>query len=374
MKTTRSDLVCALTIFFLLLCPVVAAGACDYRPGGDPAGSLMELYDTGCLGGSSDAAPLSRNVFDLLSAEVPADSPRRARLGLRAIDRVQESFRGLPLQGGKNELERKLAQAMDLAEAELDGEIPPSRIATPGVWALDLDDLSVQLSDTLTLDFEATYLQPDCARPDSEECARAFDRAVMAMRHLDLVRRSLDYVVRDRELGAVIMQAKLRRQQWDVYFEQGYPQWPWELYVNGLFYRDRVEEEPGLAEPPSWQLVLLHPDVALEYVDAADDGDRFKPAVLVEFIGGDWWSWNDEGRQEGPWGLPVALGAGLIGTYTDRAGTEDWGLGAMLRISHSYNLGVTTRSGDDVGIFVSANLSKLITGFMAPREAWFGVP
>lgn len=371
--TRRNMMPVALMLVLFFIGPVASFGACDYQMGSNPAHSLRELYDTGCLGGSRDETTLAKGISGMLKVEIPSDSPRRTQIGTLAIDQLQDSFGHLAFSGGRNELEEKLARALRLVEAELTGSVPQWQIAKPGVWALDLEHLSVQLSDTLTLDFQKSYLQQGCARVDSPECPQSFERAVQVLRHLDLVRRSLDYIFRDRELAEVIMQAKLRRNQWDRYFEQGYPQWPWELWSNGRLYRDQVEKDPGLAEPPSWQLVWLHPDVALEYVDGAEDGDQFKPAVSVEFIGGDWWSWDEQGRQKGPWGLPVTLGVGVIGTFSDRAGSEDWGMGGVLRINHSYNVGVTTRSGNDLGIFVSANLSKLITGVMAKKEQWFGM-
>ncbi len=380
MKNTQSLQLYTILLLILTATCSFAAVVCDYSPGENAENSLRELIEDGCLGGSNDTDHFAKALYkNLNESGIGPMAPERMNRGFQALQEINDHFIFSPLGStdstifdAKTNLEKDLQLAHDLLLQELSGEGPSYGLIKTHQWDLDIDNLTSVLGESsITLDFKVFGLESSCTTPESPLCQGDFTRAIKALRHLNLIKITLEYMGRHHILS-VIEVAKTRSKQWDLYFNNGYPQWPWELAINGLVYKNSVKETSGLAKPPEWQLVTLHPDVIFEYVDNAEDGSQFKPALFAELIGFDAWRWKDNGKQEGPWGLPVTLGLGVIATYTDRAGSDDWGWGGILRINHSYNIGITSRGDGDVGFFVSVNLSKLITKGLGTYSEWFG--
>ncbi len=221
-------------------------------------------------------------------------------------------------------------------------------------WKINQNDFTVKLIPNVrVLDFNDTYLNRAASSPD------LYRNAIDTLGILLLTDQTLNYIKRKWALEKVGAVVRERRNQWQVYFDKSIPQWPWELgLINGPIYARKLKNEKGLGKVPDWQLIFLHPDIALEYVNGASEGNRFKPSLTVEVIGGDFWSWESDAKQKGPLGFPVPLGVGLLATYSDRAGSDDWGYGGVIHINHTFNIGVTFR-GNDTGFFVSTNLAKL---------------
>jgi hypothetical protein len=178
----------------------------------------------------------------------------------------------------------------------------------------------------------------------------------------------LDYLASPQYHGFV----RERTAPWDTYFEEGIAQWPWELLlVNGPLYAHGTRDDLGSPSPPTYQLVVAHPDLAMEYAPNAGDGQQFKAVLMVEMLGVDYWSWKRDGRQGGPFfGYP--LGVGIVTTYADREGLPDWGWGGVVHLNHVFNLGVTFRDGDP-GYFVSANISRLFSKATAQKAKFEGL-
>jgi hypothetical protein len=133
---------------------------------------------------------------------------------------------------------------------------------------------------------------------------------------------------------------------WQDYLSNGRSQTLLELLVNSYLYRR--SEDARFSPPPDWQWILLHPDLVLEHVGDADDGEQFNEGLMVE-IGANYW------RQD-RWYLPS--GGAVVAMYSDRAGVSDWGYGIALHFANAYTLGVSRRSGD-TGYFLSMDLLKL---------------
>jgi len=137
--------------------------------------------------------------------------------------------------------------------------------------------------------------------------------------------------------------------RWENFYQKSKSQTLWEMAINGSFFqKDNREHE--FAEPPSWQLIVMHPTVVVESVSGAIDGDQLKEAVMIEAIGADWW-------QQDKWFLPS--GGSFIAIYSDRADVDDWGYGFALNFDSKFTLGASDHGGD-LGVFVTIDLLKLI--------------
>jgi hypothetical protein len=102
--------------------------------------------------------------------------------------------------------------------------------------------------------------------------------------------------------------------------------------------------------------------VAFENVSDAQDGNRTKASLLVEVLGVNFWRQEDQLDL----GFTRLTGAGLVATYSDRAGTKEWGYGAQLTFSSAYSVGFTDRDGD-IGIALSINIAELWKDKVEPK-------
>lgn len=138
--------------------------------------------------------------------------------------------------------------------------------------------------------------------------------------------------------------------QWNDYFEKSRSQTILELAVNSSLYANGITNSDQMS-PPSWQVILLHPSVVVENVRQALDGQKTKEALMLEFIGINWW-------EENPWYLPSGLSA--VGTYSDRAGTKNWGIGGVVHFNEKFSIGYSRYDRNHDGVFVTIDLLKLI--------------
>lgn len=337
------------TVFTVFLCAGLTA-ADIYDPGNDFETSFAEAIDNDDV----THTPSIKETAILVRKFNNETDSGEARLinGLSSFKEIvfyarQKLDPSLPL-------EADLLESIESVWLQLLGDRPQNDLSRATNWDIDRNDFTVNLiPDKRVLDFMTAYLNDV---PPSEGKYR---NAIDTLGILKLTHQSLEYINRKNALENIGAVARERKAQWQVYFDESIPQWPWELaFVNGPIYEHKLKKEKGLGKVPDWQLIVLHPDIAMEYVDGAADGDQFRPALLVEIIGADLWSWEGGANQKGPWGLPIPIGAGFVATFADRADSDDWGFGGVLHINHAYNIGVTFR-GSDTGIFISVNLAKL---------------
>lgn len=150
-------------------------------------------------------------------------------------------------------------------------------------------------------------------------------------------------------------------QQWTTYFQESKSQTIWELWANGkMFKHNNIKLE--YAEPPSYQLVIMHPTLVVENVKDAVDGDQLKEAIMMELIGADWWG-------QDKWYIPS--GFAVVSTYSDRAGVDDWGYGVSINFKSNLSIGATDRDGD-VGFFITLDLLKIIQDKKSVFESYRG--
>ncbi len=339
------------TVFAVLFFACVASADDIYDQGTDAEASFANAIQSDAVINTPSIQEIAKHFKKLKDKNIDVDV--RLIDGLSTLKEIMFYARR-KLDPVNNTLEADLLVSIESVWGQLSGSRSPNALSRPTNWNIDPNDFTVNLVPSeRVLDFKATYLDKVPSSPD------AYRNAIDTLGILVLTHRTLNYVKRKAALEKVGSVARERKAQWQVYFDESIPQWPWELaLVNGPIYESTLKDETGLGKVPEWQLIVAHPDVALEYVEGAADGDQFRPALLIEIVGADFWTWEDGAKQKGPWGFPIPLGAGLVATFADRADSDDWGFGGVIHFNHIYNVGATFR-GSDTGIFVSLNLAKL---------------
>jgi hypothetical protein len=143
---------------------------------------------------------------------------------------------------------------------------------------------------------------------------------------------------------------------WDAYFEKGRPQTFWDIAVTTLIEYKHLKKDQ-LVGPPKRQWFVLHPNVVIENVDAAPDGDQLGGAIAIEWIGVNWWN------------LKVPIGVSVTSLYSDRPGVDDVGHGITLYFANKYCIGWANHGGDH-GFYVSIDALKLIDSKKAKLEQY----
>lgn len=134
---------------------------------------------------------------------------------------------------------------------------------------------------------------------------------------------------------------------WDAYFDTARGMTSLELLLNSAVHRR--DETTQFSGPPTKQWVFLHPELVIENVRAAADGEELEEALAIEVVGLNF-------LEPRPWYIPS--GGSLVVLYSDKATTDDVGVGAQLYFKSVYSLGYSNRGGDS-GVFVSVDLLKL---------------
>lgn len=131
---------------------------------------------------------------------------------------------------------------------------------------------------------------------------------------------------------------------WDAFNESGYASYPWELPLN----------PPGAdLMPPRWQVVLLHPGLAVEIAGFREiESARRADAVLVEPLGV--LRYNDA--------RSFYIGASVVASFTD---SESPGLGALIHAGPYLKAGYVFRreadgEPDRDGILLTADLLQIL--------------
>lgn len=141
----------------------------------------------------------------------------------------------------------------------------------------------------------------------------------------------------------------LKDKEWTNYIEEARSQTFVDIAVTSLFYELAYGKgEHDFRSPPKVQWFALRPNILIENISGARDGDQIKESFALEIVGFNYW-------QDACFGL--ACGASLIVNYSDRNGVEDTGWGFMVHVDNSYSFGVTKHSGE-IGLFVTVDLLK----------------
>ena len=138
-------------------------------------------------------------------------------------------------------------------------------------------------------------------------------------------------------------------QSWSDYFNKARSQVLWEHLINSALYRSEITQD-SFVKPPNYQVTFIHPTIALEYSDDAIDGEQYKNALAVEWLGINYWNKDNF--------LGYPFGISYTRIYSDRPGVDDNRSGWLLHLNNRYSIGYSD-DGDFKSIFVSLDLFKL---------------
>ena len=135
---------------------------------------------------------------------------------------------------------------------------------------------------------------------------------------------------------------------WNRFFDEARSMTFVDLILTSYFERKHMRV--GYIEgPPRRQWFALHPNVTLQYVDGAPEGERFKPGLSMEWFGINYWD-------ESPLGFPVGISATTV--YADVPDVDSVGHGLTLHVNNRFTVG-WARHGSDNSFHVSADLLSL---------------
>lgn len=151
----------------------------------------------------------------------------------------------------------------------------------------------------------------------------------------------------------------LKDKEWSTFIEEARGQTFIDIAVTSWLYEWKyAESKHDFQSPPRVQWFALRPNLLIENVSDAVDGNQLKESLALEVIGFNYW-------EDACFGY--ACGASLIVNYADRNGIEDEGWGLMFHADNSYSFGVT-KYGDETGFFVTVDLLKLFKDKKASIE------
>ena len=284
------------------------------------------------------------------------------------IGTLRSSYDGYPpLEKSLASLNERVELALkELGERTLDN----SRAFKEGCWVsfaqFFLDECKTEASelDPGSPDYVAALPQQNLPEDLSLACAEEREagqggcpQTLSLARELlpeILIMQQASTVYTDEFLGDLARDSEKYESDWNQFLYQSKTQLPLDIWLQDRIGMNGEYYGKGFAGPPDRQYFLLHPTVAFENVSDARDGNRTKASLLVEVLGVNFWRQEDQLDL----GFTRLTGAGLIATYSDRAGTEEWGYGGQLTFSSAYSVGVTDRDGD-IGITLSVNIAEL---------------
>jgi hypothetical protein len=320
-------------------CAAIGAGAPDQPT------RLHRLIESDCLGGKADPDPaivaLRKRIDDIPGID---DADRWAET-LYVVRAVERRIVAWPEGAVTTECRTQLVGAVVSVESALlkGAVVPESGVAcgpssafAPTCWEIDP-------ASRIVIAAPGCHLFADASVQGAEEALRS-----VQVTHDALIGFSAPAV------STYHAEASELSGRWWSYFRDTRMQFPWELVANALCFgrKIRSESKTPFHEPPTHQLIYLHPEIAFEYLPHAPDGEQLKPGLSVELIGFNRWTW--EGT------VPAkAFGAALVANYADVATVKDWRAGLAIHVRHRYTFGATRASGE-TGYFVSADLAGLV--------------
>lgn len=153
----------------------------------------------------------------------------------------------------------------------------------------------------------------------------------------------------DKEVYALSRQLTYLDKEWTDFLEVTRAQTLLEVALNSYLYREKTGDWNRFTRPPASQVVLLHPSIAVDWTEGANDGDEFTESFVIDVIGMNWWKGD----------LLGFTGAAGHLAYSDRADIKDWGWGLTLYYKNKYSVGFTERGGE-VGVFITMDLLKQV--------------
>ena len=309
--------------------------------------AIVDLYDAGCLGGEHDKWSVAKELRE----SRPTDKSvalLKVRFSILSDALKQEIENGIQVrQDALKPLWEPLRMVV-LAQST-------DKLEPLGAVYWHFDPSHGDFRGGLTLKIYDDILNPACTEIPSQTCSDAYEAAKRALQYAKVAELEVFQSKGKLKIAKLYLHVESLNAEWENYFQDARSQFPWELALNGYLYNkfDRKADGAILQAPPRYQWILLHPSVALEYIDQANEGNQFRESVILEIAGYNWWNWENRDRD-------TALGLSFITSYSDRSGTRDVGFGAMAHYNHTLSLGGTLRKGGDPGVFISVDVGRFL--------------
>lgn len=216
---------------------------------------------------------------------------------------------------------------------------------------VSVDDSDNHLLKEMKIDLEKIKKDYDSTTPEAISCFNMIKEDNNCRQAVDATSRVLQAIfmpLRDAPIDR-LRSVDIFNKAWDEYFTTAREQTYFDIAATQLLYSVFVEENHEFVGPPNFQVFFMRPNIVVENVGAAVDGDEISEALALELFGINFW-------QEDSCGF-FSCGVSLTLNYADRAGVKSSGYGLMFHIENKYSIGVT-KHGDDNGIFVTVDLLK----------------
>ena len=180
----------------------------------------------------------------------------------------------------------------------------------------------------------------------------------------DLMRLTADVnYTYTKEYTANIKYVVENNRQWKAFLEEAREQTYLDIVATNAIYKVFHKEMIGndFNLPPNRQYFFMRPNIVIENVGTAIDGQELKESIALEVIGVNWWKKDACGF--------FSCGFSATLNYADRASVESTGWGFMFHINNTYSLGVS-KYGGDTGVYVTVDLLQLFKDKKATYEAY----
>ncbi|PTQ86729.1 hypothetical protein [Agitococcus lubricus] len=154
---------------------------------------------------------------------------------------------------------------------------------------------------------------------------------------------------------------KFQNTQWANFYNKSRSQTFTDLMLQTYIDKDKLRQS-NFVPPSEKQYFFLHPNIVIENVNDALDGQQTNEALAIEWLGINWW-------QKCPIAISVACGVSVVSLYSDRSVVNDVGHGVMLHFANKYSIGVTNHDGSN-GIFITADLLKAFENQNERLQTW----
>jgi len=349
---------------FSLLLGVSLAAFCGQLQG-------QECADLNSSPGSTEEATVM--LADLAVEKCLGGSGKPCLEGLDDVCRAVDALEAIEVDPDRPETDEELVEAFKLLPPELMSALPPAgpeelalrrEIRRQFAGFLERGDAAVaraRYQPNGLVFFAGGNAEVDLGAliavgcPGS--CTEAFRRAARFYTIASLYRRSLGKLLQ-AERDATLAYLEGLENRWEAYFSGAYSQYPWELALNSWRYK----RSPGLAEPPTRQLILGHPGIAYEVVDQEDE-TVLRDALTVELLGFYRWRFKDDKVRR-------PFGASLVVAWHGSVG-DDVGYGVLVHLPRSWSLGFSYRDDTEFSALISADLGKLFANRAGVYEKVF---
>lgn len=195
----------------------------------------------------------------------------------------------------------------------------------------------------------------------SAHCDAIYAQAIVLADQVYLVEKVISTMA-SMDRANFVKLAATREKRWHAYLYDTQFQYWWELGINRYVEskcpgflawectrpsRDKYDNEVGFRDAPSKKFMILHPDIGLEYLNHEPAGQKFKPAIIFQWVGYQSWDWDNDD-------VARNKGISLVTSVADTSRTKRFGTGLQFQWK-KYSVAVTSHGGD-VGISINLNL------------------